>query len=94
VVLAVRAIPRSRADGLDGWRGGRLVVRVTAPPLEGRANEALRRVIAAAAGVAMSQVEVLRGPHSREKTVRVRGRAADELWRALGRPAHGQADHT
>jgi uncharacterized protein len=48
-------------------------VRVTAPPLEGRANEALRKLLAKRLGIAKSKVTVVRGQRSRDKTVRVEG---------------------
>lgn len=48
-------------------------MRVTAPPVDGRANEALCRLIAARAGVAPSRVGLVRGAKAREKVVRVEG---------------------
>ena len=48
-------------------------MRVTAPPVDGRANDALCRLIAARAGVAPSRVSVVRGAKTREKLVRVQG---------------------
>jgi uncharacterized protein len=48
-------------------------VRVTAPPVEGRANDALRRLVARRAGVAPSRVTLVRGEKSREKTLAVEG---------------------
>jgi uncharacterized protein len=47
------------------------VVRVTAPPVDGRANAVLCRLIAKAVGVAPSKVEIVRGHGSRDKVVRV-----------------------
>ena len=52
---------------------GSLAVRVAAPPVEGRANDALRKVVAKALGVAPSRVQLVRGEHSREKTLSVEG---------------------
>lgn len=82
----MRVAARSREDRVEGWREGRLLVRTTAPPVEGRANEAVRRLIAQAAGVAPSRVEVVRGARSRDKTVRVRGCSSGDLLRVLGHP--------
>jgi uncharacterized protein len=48
-------------------------VRVTAPPVDGRANDALRRLIANRAGVAPSRVTLVRGEKSRDKTLSVEG---------------------
>jgi uncharacterized protein len=69
--LAVRLQPRARRDEIVGERNGVLVVRVTAPPVDRRANAALCRLIAKAVGVAPSKVEIVRGHGSRDKVVRV-----------------------
>jgi hypothetical protein len=75
--------PRARRNEIVGERGGALVVRVTAPPVDGRANAALRKMIAKRAGVAAGRVTLIRGQRSREKLVRVDGLADAELRRAL-----------
>jgi hypothetical protein len=66
-----------------GERAGRLLVRVTEPPLEGRANGALVKLIAKRAGVAKGRVSLIRGAQSRDKLVRVEGIGEPELRRAL-----------
>lgn len=65
-------------------RGGALVVRVTAPPVGGAANEALRRLIAKRLGTATGRVAIVRGTKGREKLVRVEGMSPSGLRRALG----------
>jgi uncharacterized protein (TIGR00251 family) len=80
----VRLQPRARAEEIVGERDGALVVRVTAPDVEGRANEALCRLIARRAGVPSRSVSVVRGGRGRDKLVRVEGLALDELRAALG----------
>jgi uncharacterized protein len=82
--LRVRLQPRASREEIAGERGGRLLVRVTAPPLEGRANEALRKLIAKHAGIAKSRVSVVRGERSRDKVVRVEGIDEVALREALG----------
>jgi hypothetical protein len=82
VTLRVRVQPRASRDGLGGVRAGALVVRLSAPPVEGAANAALQRLLARALGVAASQVEILRGATGREKILRVSGVTADDV-RAL-----------
>ena len=84
--IDIRVIPRAARDKVGGERAGRLLVRVTAPPADGRANACLCAAIAARLGVAKGHVEVVRGASARDKTVRVRGIAANDrrlaaLWR-------------
>jgi uncharacterized protein (TIGR00251 family) len=82
--LEVRVQPRARRDEVVGERDGRLVVRVTAPPLDGRANDAVRKLLAKRLGVAPSLVAVVRGHAGRDKLVEVEGLDdADVLRRAL-----------
>jgi uncharacterized protein len=82
--LIVRLQPRGRRDEVVGERGGAVVIRVTAPPVDGRANDALCRLIAKAAGVAPSRVAIVRGHIARDKVVRVEGIDESALRRALG----------
>jgi len=81
----VRVIPRAARDRVEGWREGYLIVRTTAPPVEGRANEAVRRLIAEAAGLPPSRVRLVRGARSRDKTFSVLGLPRDALLRRLAR---------
>lgn len=82
--IEVRLRPRGGRDELIGMRDGVLRARVTAPPLDGRANRALCKLIAKRLGVAPSRVTVVRGEKSRDKLVRVEGVDAETLVRMLG----------
>ena len=82
--VPVRLVPHARANEISGERNGVLLVRVTAPPVDGRANAALCRLIAKRARVGMRSVSVVRGASSREKVVRVEGISSDDLRAALG----------
>jgi uncharacterized protein (TIGR00251 family) len=73
LTLRVRVQPRASRDALGGERQGALVVRLTAPPIEGRANEALARVLADALGIAPSAVRLVRGETGRDKLVSIAG---------------------
>ena len=83
--LSVRLRPGASRDELTGLRDGVLLARVCAPPVDGRANRALCRLVAEAAGVAPSRVKVVRGSRSREKTLEVEGLDAAALEAALRR---------
>ena len=82
--LSVRLQPRARRDEVVGERGGAVVIRVAAPPVDGKANEALCRLIAKAAGVPPSRVSVVRGHSARDKVVRVEGVEIGALRAAMG----------
>ncbi len=73
VTMDVLVVPGAAADRVVGAHGDALRVRVAAPPERGRANDALRRVLAAALGVRTAQVTVTAGLTSRRKVVRVDG---------------------
>lgn len=78
----VRVLPRSRRDQVVGLHGDALKVRLTAPPVKGKANRALQEFLAGRLGVSRSAVEILSGHTSRHKRVRVRNVSADAV-RAL-----------
>jgi uncharacterized protein YggU (UPF0235/DUF167 family) len=82
--IAVRLRPRGHADELLGVEDGVLAARVSAPPVDGRANRALCKLIAKRVGVAPSRVSVLRGERSREKLIGVEGVETEALLAALG----------
>jgi uncharacterized protein (TIGR00251 family) len=78
-VLPVRAQPRARRAGVQGEQAGALKVAVTAPPEDGRANQALVEVLRKALAVKRSQVELIGGQTSRDKRFLIRGLTRAEL---------------
>ncbi len=84
LTLRVRVQPRASRDTLSGEREGALVVRLTAPPVEGAANEALARFLGKALGVAPSAVRVVSGATGRNKVVQVAGLDAATARERLG----------
>lgn len=81
----MRLRPRGQRDELMGLREGVLQARVSAPPVDGRANRALCKLIAKRLGVAPSRVSVVRGEKSRDKTIRVDGVEPAALQAAIDR---------
>lgn len=73
LMLEVRVTPRSPRQRIDSVRNDRLVVRVNAPPADGEANAAVRKLIAKTLGVAQSRVRIARGETARDKTLAVEG---------------------
>ena len=84
LTLRVRVQPRASKDALSGERAGALVVRLTAPPVEGAANEALARFLGKTLGVAPSAVRVVSGATGRNKVVSVAGLDAATARERLG----------
>ena len=83
VTFAVRVVPRASRNGIVGVHGDALKVRVTAPPVEGRANEALIAFLAKRLGVRKSQVDIVAGATSRRKMIRVSGLSPQEVGERL-----------
>jgi uncharacterized protein (TIGR00251 family) len=71
--LAIRVQPRASRDEVAGRHGERWRIRLTAPPVDGRANEALRRFLAERLGVRVAAITVVAGEASRDKVVEVEG---------------------
>ncbi len=85
VTLNVRVQPKGATDGIVGYHGDALKVRVTKPPVGGEANEAVIRVIARALGVKRGLVDIRVGHRSRQKTLFVEGITLAEAEEALRR---------
>jgi uncharacterized protein (TIGR00251 family) len=73
VRFAVRLTPRSATDRIDRVANGALWCRVTAPPVDGAANQALVRMLARELRVPRTDVRVVSGPAARQKVVEVAG---------------------
>jgi uncharacterized protein (TIGR00251 family) len=77
--LPVRVQPKARANEIVGFRAGRLLVRVTSAPEDGKANKAVCRLLAKRLGVPVSRLEVIRGVTSRDKVIRIEGISEEQL---------------
>lgn len=84
--IDVRLRSRGHRNQLMGMLDGVLQARVTAPPIDGKANKALCRLIAKRIGMAPSKVAVVQGKKSRNKVVEVEGVSVTALQRALQNP--------
>lgn len=72
LLLALHIQPGAGGDELVGPHGDRLKIRITAPPVDGKANTHLIRFLAETFGVATGAVELLTGHTGREKRLRIR----------------------
>lgn len=84
-LLKLHVTPRASRCEIAGWRGDALCVKLTAPPVEGAANQAVVKFVADALGLRKSQVELVSGEKSREKTVRILGISEPDLRALLDR---------
>jgi uncharacterized protein len=84
VTFAVRVAPRASRDAIEGEYGGALKIRLTAPPVDDRANEALRRLLAERLNVPVAAVRIVTGKKSRTKRVSVAGVTRVQAIKALG----------
>jgi len=82
VIFSVRVQPRASRNAIEGEWQGMLKVRLTAPPVEGKANDALRRLLAASLNVPLRAVTILSGATGRTKRVAVTGTTTEKV-RAL-----------
>jgi uncharacterized protein (TIGR00251 family) len=84
--IAVRLAPRAARDEVVGLRENVLIVRVSAPAVDGQANRALSRVLGDHLGIRPSAITIVRGERSRDKLIAIAGldRAAFEARVARG----------
>jgi len=82
-VFRLRVQPHARRQEVAGVRQDALVVKVTAPPEGGRANDACRRLLADVLDLPAERVEIIRGHTARDKVVLVHGLTPDEVAERL-----------
>ncbi len=83
--FAVKVHPRAKKNAITGELGDALKVSLTAPAIEGRANDACIEFFAKLLKVPRSSVTIASGPSSRNKVMRVAGLSASELRTRIGR---------
>lgn len=86
ITLTIHAQPGAKRTEVAGVHGGALKIRVASPPVEGRANDELRRFLAEAFGVPQRNVILVRGETSRQKTLRIVAPSLrpDRAWALVG----------
>ncbi|HEY2951428.1 MAG TPA: DUF167 domain-containing protein [Verrucomicrobiae bacterium] len=83
VHLSVKVQPRASRNEILGAAGNELRIKVTAPPVDAAANEALLRLLADKLDCARGAVQIVRGHTSRHKTVAIQGLTAAEVMAKL-----------
>ena len=79
VSLRVYLQPKASREGILGEADGVLKLRVTAPPVDGRANAACLRLLAKALGLHQSRLQIVSGQHARLKMVRIKNASAEVI---------------
>ncbi len=85
ITFAVHIAPRASKNQVVGMQGDAVKIRLTAPPVEGKANEALIEFLAKALAVSRSQVEIVAGHASRRKMIRVTGITTQQVQSLLAK---------
>lgn len=81
--IKVKLLPKSSMNKIVGCEGDYYKVKVTAPPIEGKANKALIQLLAKKLHVPKGHIEIISGKRSRLKSIRIEGLSQEELTRAL-----------
>ncbi len=82
--LKLHVTPDAREEGIVGWQGQSLRLKVRARPEKGRANEAVIRLLSSHLGLPRASLSIVRGATSRDKLVNVDGLSEDQLQTLLG----------
>jgi uncharacterized protein (TIGR00251 family) len=81
--IRVKVLPRSSRNQIVGTENGVFRVKLTAPPINGRANDALKEFLAKKLRVAKKNIQIISGERSKIKTVRVFGVSPEDVTRLL-----------
>jgi uncharacterized protein (TIGR00251 family) len=85
VLLSVKLQPRASANEIGDALGSELRIKVTAPPVDAAANEALIKLLAQQLDCPRNRVELLRGHTSRHKIIKLHGLTAEDVLKSLGK---------
>ena len=81
--LVVRVRPNARQNQLTGFKEGVLQIRIAAPPVEGKANDALINFLSDSFGVSKSKVSIDKGQTGKTKTITIRGLSQSQIMTQL-----------
>jgi uncharacterized protein len=84
VTIAVKAYPRARKNAITGELGDRLKLSLTAPPVDGKANQACVEFFAKLLKLPRSSVTIASGQTGRNKVIRVAGLSCEEVRKRIG----------
>ena len=82
-IIKIKLIPRSSRNEIIGKENNAIKMKLTAPPVEGKANKALVQFLAKKLGVPKRDIEIVSGEHSREKSLKINGLSIEEVMGKL-----------
>jgi uncharacterized protein len=82
-VIKVKVLPRSSRTEIVGKADGIYRIKLTAPPIEGKANKALINFLAKKTGLPKRKIQIVSGEHSRNKTICIHTLSSDKLLKYL-----------
>jgi len=82
--IRVHILPNAKVDKVVGDHGDAIKIKLRAPAMEGKANAALIRFLAAQLGILPRQIALMRGEKSRDKLIRIKGLSEREVQERLG----------
>jgi uncharacterized protein (TIGR00251 family) len=83
--IRVKVLPRSSRNQVIGKEGDHFKVKLTSPPVEGKANKSLIELLAKRLGIAKKRIEIISGKSSKEKTILVHGLTLEEITQSLNK---------
>lgn len=83
-VIRVKVLPRSSKTEIAGKADGVYRIKLTAPPVDGKANKALINFLAKKTGLPKRKFQIVSGEHSRNKTIRILDVTSEEVMKSLG----------
>jgi hypothetical protein len=81
--IKINLVPRSSRNQLVSCTGDQLKIKITAPPVDGRANQALIAFLAKQLGIAKSRVELVAGETSKQKRIKIHGLTLNKIHALL-----------
>lgn len=81
--VRIRAVPRASKNEIQGMYDGALKIRLTTPPVDGKANQALIKFLSKALKISKAQIELAQGETSRHKMVKITGLSKEEIIRKI-----------
>ncbi len=84
VILKLKVIPGSSRNSLIKSAEERLVIKLTSPPIEGKANKQLIKFLGKKLGIAPSSISILRGNNSRDKVMLIAGLSGTKVKEKIG----------